>query len=75
MHQTKKGNGWFHRCAEGFAYGMKVNTGVDSETVLIHSVETTSANVHDLSPVADLMHGEEIVVYTDADYQGIAKRP
>jgi IS5 family transposase len=54
---------------------MKVNTGVDSETVLIHSVETTSANVHDLSPVADLMHGEEIVVYTDADYQGIAKRP
>lgn len=54
---------------------MKVNTGVDSETGLIHSVETTSANVHDLSPVADLMHGEEIVVYTDADYQGIAKRP
>jgi IS5 family transposase len=21
-HQTKKGNQWFHRCAEGFAYGM-----------------------------------------------------
>jgi IS5 family transposase len=22
MHQTKKGNQWYHRCAEGFAYGM-----------------------------------------------------
>jgi IS5 family transposase len=22
MHQTKKGNKWYHRCAEGFAYGM-----------------------------------------------------
>lgn len=33
--------------------------GVDKDTGLIHSVETTAANVHDLNPVAALLHGEE----------------
>ena len=67
MHQTKKGNQWY--------YGMKVHVGVDSENGLIHSVETTAANVHDLTPAAELLHGEETVVYADAGYQGIEKRP
>ena len=67
MHQTKKGNQWYH--------GMKVHIGVDAESGLIHSVETTAANVHDLTPAAELLHGEETVVYADAGYQGIAKRP
>jgi IS5 family transposase len=31
--------------------------------------------VHDLTPVAELLHGDEEVVYGDAGYQGIAKRP
>jgi transposase, IS5 family len=30
--------------------------------------------VHDLTPAADLLHGEETVVYADAGYQGIEKR-
>jgi Transposase and inactivated derivatives, IS5 family len=47
---------------------------VDSENGLIHSVETTAANVHDLTPAADLLHGEGKVVYADAGYQGIEKR-
>jgi len=54
---------------------MKVHIGVDAESGLIHSVETTAANVHDLTPAAALLHGEETVVYADAGYQGIAKRP
>jgi len=66
MHQTKKGNQWY--------FGMKVHIGVDKDTGLIHSVETTAANVHDLTPAADLLHGEETVVYADAGYQGIEKR-
>jgi IS5 family transposase len=66
MHQTKKGNQWY--------FGMKVHIGVDSESGLIHSVETTAANVHDLTPAAELLHGEETVVYADAGYQGIDKR-
>jgi IS5 family transposase len=66
MHQTCKGKQWH--------FGMKVHIGVDKDTGLIHSVETTAANVHDLTPAADLMHGEEEVVYADAGYQGIEKR-
>ncbi|MFO8237190.1 MAG: IS5 family transposase, partial [Prochlorococcaceae cyanobacterium] len=55
MHQTKKGNQWYYRFAEGFAYGMKIHAGVDKETGLIHSVVTTAANVHDLTPAAELL--------------------
>ena len=66
MHQTKKGNQWY--------FGMKVHLGVDKDSGLIHSVVTTAANVHDLTPVAELLHGDEEVVYADAGYQGIAKR-
>ena len=75
MHQTKKGNQWYHRYAEGCAYGMKVHAGVDKDSGLIHSVVVTAANVHDLTPAAELLHGDEEVVYGDAGYQGIAKRP
>jgi IS5 family transposase len=67
MHQTKKGNQWY--------FGMKVHAGVDKDSGLIHSVVVTPANVHDLTPAAELLHGEEQVVYADAGYQGIAKRP
>ena len=66
MCQTKKGNQWY--------FGMKVHIGVDKDTGLIHSVETTAANVHDLTPAAELLHGEETVVNADAGYQGIEKR-
>jgi IS5 family transposase len=49
MHQAKKGNQCYHRCAEGFAYGMKVHLGVDMDSGLIQSVVTTSRNIYDLS--------------------------
>jgi IS5 family transposase len=63
MHQTKKANQWY--------YGMKVHNrsaeakgyGVDKDSGLIHSVVTTAANVHDLTPAAELLHGDEEVVY------------
>jgi transposase, IS5 family len=66
MHQTRKGKQWY--------FGMKVHIGVDKDNGLIHSIETTSANVHDLTPAAELLHGEETVVYADSGYQGIEKR-
>jgi IS5 family transposase len=34
----------------------------------------TAANVHDLTPAAELLHGDETVVDADAGYQGIEKR-
>jgi IS5 family transposase len=67
MHQTCKGKQWH--------FGMKIHAGVDKDSGLIHSIVTTAANVHDLTPAAELLHGEEEVVYADAGYQGIAKRP
>ena len=47
---------------------------MDKDSGLIHSVETNSANVHDITRAAQLLHGEEEVVYGDAGYQGIEKR-
>ena len=38
MHQTTKGDQWYHRFAEGCAYGMKVHAGVDKDSGLIQSV-------------------------------------
>jgi IS5 family transposase len=61
MHQVKKGNQWY--------FGMQFHAGVDKESGLIHSVVVTTANVHDLTPAADLLHGGEEVVYADAGYQ------
>jgi IS5 family transposase len=66
MHQTRKGKQWY--------FGMKLHVGMDKDNGLIHSIETTSANVHDLTPAADLLHGEETVVYADGGYQGIENR-
>lgn len=66
MHQTKKGNEWH--------FGMKMHIGVDSARGLIHSLEATGANVHDITVAAKLLHGEEDSVFGDAGYQGIQKR-
>ena len=66
MHQTKKDNKLY--------FGLKIHIGVGKDSGLIHSVETTSANVHDITRAAELLHGEEQVIYGDAGYQGIEKR-
>ncbi len=67
MRQTKKGNEW--------RFGMKVHIGVDAETGVVHSMSTTSANVHDVTEAHRLLHGGEKRVWGDAGYQGVAKRP
>ena len=66
MHQTKKGNEWH--------FGMKMHIGVDDTLGLIHSIETTAANVHDIVPTGKLLHGDEQRVFGDAGYLGIQKR-
>ena len=53
---------------------MKVHIGVDSETGVVHSMSTTSANVHDVTEAHRLLHGGENRVWGDAGYQGVAKR-
>jgi IS5 family transposase len=67
MHQTKKGNQWY--------FGMKAHVGSDAEKGLVHTVEGTPTNVADVAVAHVLLHGDEDVVFADAGYQGVAKRP
>lgn len=66
MHQTKKGNEWH--------FGMKCHIGVDAGSGLIHSIETTAANIHDLDLASKLIREDDQVVYGDSGYSGIEKR-
>lgn len=66
MHSTKKGNQWY--------FGMKLHIGVDDVHGVIHSIETTSAEVHDIVVADRLLHGEERRGWGDAGYTGIAQR-
>ena len=53
---------------------MKLHIGVDDALGLIHSIATTSANVHDITQADKLLHGKEECVWGDAGYRGIEKR-
>ncbi len=66
MHQTRKGNEW--------RFGMKAHIGVDAETGLAHSPETTAANAADVSTAHAVLHGGEDTVWGDVGYQGVGKR-
>ena len=65
-HQTKKGNAWH--------FGYKAHIGVDQKTGLVHHLEVTSANVHDVTVLPKLLTGEETEVYGDSGYLGAEKR-
>ena len=66
MHQTKKGNQYY--------FGMKTHIGVDAGSGYVHSLETTAANVHDITMTSRLIRADDEVVYGDAGYLGIEKR-
>lgn len=53
---------------------MKMHIGVDDALGLIHSIATTSANVHDITQADKLLHGKEECVWGDAGYRGVEKR-
>jgi transposase, IS5 family len=67
MHQTKKGNEW--------RFGMKCHAGVDAFSGLVHTIEVTAANEHDVTVAAKLIREDDEVVYGDSGYLGIQKRP
>ena len=58
----------------GDHFGMKLHIGVDARTGLVHSLSTTSANVHDVTEAHRLLHDEEQRVWGDAGYIGVQKR-
>jgi IS5 family transposase len=67
MCQTKKGNQWY--------FQMLAHIGSDAGTGYVHTVTCTAANVHDLDEAATLVRADDEVVYTDAGYQGVERRP
>lgn len=67
MHQTKKGNEW--------RFGMKCHIGVDAGSGLVHTMEVTAANAHDVTVASKLIREDDEVVYGDSGYLGIQKRP
>ena len=66
MAQTKKGNTYY--------FGMKGHIGMDAGSGYVHSLETTAANVHDITMASSLIREDDKVVYGDAGYIGIEKR-
>ena len=67
MHQTSKGRQWY--------FGMKLHTGTDARTGLVHSVSTTAANVSDVTEAHRLLHGGSRRRRGAIGYQGVEKRP
>jgi len=66
MHQTKKGNQWYH--------GMKGHICVDAGTGYVHTVTATAANVSDIDETVNLIREDDEVLYGDAAYVGVDKR-
>ena len=64
MHQTRKGKQWY--------FGMKMHTGTDAQSGLVHTIEATAANVHDANVLPQLLHGEEEALYGDSAYHSKA---
>ena len=60
MSSTKKGNDWY--------FGMKAHVGVDADSGVTHSLETSTAKVHDSRIWDELLHGEETSVWADKGY-------
>lgn len=60
MHQTRKGKQWY--------FGMKVHTGTDTDSGLVHTVVGTAANVADVNVLGELLHGGEESLHGDSAY-------
>lgn len=66
MHQTKKGNQWH--------FGCKAHIGADAGSGLVHTVEVTAANAHDVTVAHALVRVDDSFCYADSGYLGIEKR-
>jgi len=60
MSSTRKGNDWY--------FGMKAHIGVDAESGAVHSLDTSTAKVHDSQVWDALLHGDETSVWADKGY-------
>ena len=60
MHQTRKGKQWY--------FGMKMHTGTDADSGLVHTICATPANVADINVLGELLHGGEETLHGDSAY-------
>lgn len=60
MSSTKKNNQYY--------FGMKVHTGVDGESGLVHTVKVSTAKEHDSNYFEEMLHGDEEYVSADKAY-------
>lgn len=60
MSSTKKGNVWY--------FGIKAHVGVDVDSGVVHSLEATTAKVHDSRVWDELLHGDETSFWADKGY-------
>jgi transposase, IS5 family len=59
MKQTRKGRNWH--------FGMKLHIGADKHG-MVHTVRATNAAVADITPLPELLHGQEREVFGDQAY-------
>ena len=60
MSHSKKGNQWH--------FGMKAHIGVDANSGLVHTVETTTGKVHDAKMIDALIRKDDCAVFADKGY-------
>ena len=73
MSSTKKGNDWYFGpplvvCLQTTAGQRKAHIGVDIDSGAVHSLEATTAKVHDSRVWDELLHGDEASVWADKGY-------
>ena len=66
MSSTKKGHDWY--------FGMKAHIGVDADSGVTHSLETSTAKLHDSQVWDALLHGEETSVWAEKGYVSAARK-
>ena len=66
MASTKKHGNWH--------FGAKSHIGVDAGTGLVHSVEVTPANVHDVAMACQLIRPDDDFASGDSGFAGLEKR-
>ena len=71
MSSTKQGNHWYfgseadRKSIRGIDFPTNAHIGVDADSGVTHSLETSTAKLHDSRVRDDLLHGGETSVWAD----------
>lgn len=74
MSSTKKGNDWYfgskadQKLIRGINFPTHAHVGVDADSGVVHSLDTSTAKLHDSQVWDGLLHGDETSVWADKGY-------